>query len=115
MARVDTLNAANVANEVTVYAAANGGRRPKVLACKDATVAAAARVVVDGGTLGYFAVVVDASAALAASGWEGRDSPKARSAAAMLDDAKATERRRRSFVASGAGAVPAYGGGADNY
>lgn len=109
MARTDALNTANVLNEVTVYAGANGGRRPKVLAVKDATVEATARALILGGTVGNFATVVDST--LAASGWEGRDSVKPRPAAAMLQDAQAAERRRHPFAASGAGAVHPYGGG----
>jgi hypothetical protein len=113
MARTDTLNAANVANEVTVFAGANGGRRPKVLAVKDSTVAAAAQAVSDGGTLGHFDILIDGT--LAASGWEGRARVLPRGPEAMLADARSVERRRRPFAAAGAGAAHPYGGGSDNY
>lgn len=94
MARTDTLNAANVANEVTVFRAANSGRAPFLLAVKDGTVKAAADAVILGGLVGSFDVVIDAT--LAASGWEGRARPTARTPEQMLTDLKAVETRRHA-------------------
>lgn len=108
MARTDAVNAANVANEVgTVFPGANGGRRAKVIACKDTTVEASVRAVILSGAVGFLSTVIDA--ALAASGWEGRDSAKARSAESMAVDAKSVDRRRFSFLPPGT-PFP-YGGG----
>lgn len=114
MARTDTINNANVANEVqVVFPGANSGRTPGAVAVKDGTLLTTMKSVLNTGVVGHLDIVIDA--ALATNGWEARDRVLARTAAAMADDAKSAERRRRPFAASGAGAVHPYGGGADNY
>lgn len=107
MARTDTLNAANVANEITVFRAANQGRAPYLIAVKDGTLQAAAVAVVLGGTLGHFDTVIDAS--LGAGAWEGRARVTARTAEQMLNDAKAGDARRHPHNAVGQTPWP-YGG-----
>jgi hypothetical protein len=114
VARTDAINNANVINEVTVvFPGANGGKTPGAVAVKDSTLAQTMKTVLNTGVVGHLDIVIDA--ALAASGWEARDRVLARTAAAMLADARTAEPRRRPFAASGAGAVHPYGGGADNY
>jgi hypothetical protein len=109
VARTDTLNAANLANEVgTVFPTANTGHRPGLLAVKDAGVEASARAVIATGVVGHLDVVVDGS--LASGGWEARDRVKARTPEQMLNDARAGNTDRYAMTSLGAGTPSPYGG-----
>lgn len=108
MARTDTLNAANLANEVTVFRGANAGRAPGLIAVKDGTVKAAADAVIASGVAGAFDVVVDAT--LAASGWEGRARVVPRTPEQLLNDVKAVNTNRFQTTSVGAGSAHPYGG-----
>lgn len=108
MARTDTVNAANVQNEVqTVFPGANSGRSPGLIAAKDNTVLENLKTVIRTGVVGHLDVTIDA--ALGAGGWEARDRVKTYTAAQTLSDARIAERRRQPFE----GGVAPYGGGAN--
>lgn len=110
MARTDTVNAANLTNEVrTVFPGANSGRSPGLIAAKDNTVLENLKTVIRTGVVGHVDVSIDA--ALAANGWEARDRVALRTPEALTSDARAAERRKQPFV----GGTAPYGGGPSNY
>ena len=109
MARTDTLNAANVANEIgVVFPGANSGRRAFLLAVKDSTLEATARTLIASGVVGHLDVVVDAT--LATNAWEGRNRSVPRTPEQMTNDARAVDTNRYRHTAVGAGTPHPYGG-----